>query len=64
MELLVQEHEVGAFAEMMRQDWVATLKREGAAAPLPEDGELRCPACGSASPLVEGACADCGLQLG
>jgi predicted amidophosphoribosyltransferase len=28
-----------------------------------EDGELPCPACGTAAPLVEGACSDCGLQL-
>ncbi len=27
------------------------------------DGELPCPACGTAAPLVDGACSDCGLQL-
>ena len=63
MELLVQEHETGAFAELMHRDWIETLRREGASAPLPQDGELRCPACGSAAPLIDGACPDCGLQL-
>jgi predicted amidophosphoribosyltransferase len=24
---------------------------------------LPCPACGTAAPLIEGACSDCGLQL-
>ncbi len=28
-----------------------------------EEGELPCPACGTAAPLVDGACSDCGLQL-
>jgi len=27
------------------------------------DGELPCPACGTAAPLAEGACTDCGLVL-
>jgi hypothetical protein len=27
------------------------------------DGELPCPACGHVGALVDGACADCGLQL-
>ena len=31
---------------------------------LTEDAEHPpCPACGTAAPLVEGACSDCGLQL-
>jgi len=45
-----------------------SLQREGlmpqqALQPLPEEGELPCPACGTAAPLVAGACSDCGLQL-
>jgi hypothetical protein len=28
-----------------------------------EEGEPPCPACGTAAPLLAGACADCGLQL-
>ena len=35
--------------------------------PMKVEGELvgdpPCPACGTAAPLVEGACSDCGLQL-
>lgn len=39
---------------------------EAVAAPLGEaadEAEPPCPACGTAAPLVEGACSDCGLQL-
>lgn len=28
-----------------------------------DDEEPPCPACGTAAPLVDGACSDCGLQL-
>jgi len=28
-----------------------------------QDGEPPCPACGTAAPLVDGACSDCGLVL-
>ena len=28
-----------------------------------QDGEPPCPACGTAAPLVDGACSDCGLNL-
>jgi hypothetical protein len=34
-----------------------------ASAPASESEEPPCPACGTAAPLVEGACSDCGLQL-
>ncbi len=52
---------------MLRGEWAAMIAREGvapvrAAATL-EGDELPCPACGTAAPLVDGACADCGLQL-
>ena len=45
------------------------LAREGlspvAPAVVDEDAEHPpCPACGTAAPLVEGACSDCGLVLG
>jgi predicted amidophosphoribosyltransferase len=45
-------------AEIVRGDWKALA--DGAEVDLSGDA---CPACGSALPLVEGACADCGLQL-
>ena len=52
----------------MRSDWRDDLAREGLApvevAAAAADAEhLPCPACGTAAPLVEGACSDCGLQL-
>ena len=37
------------------------MKVEGAV--LDPAAEPPCPACGTAAPLVEGACSDCGLQL-
>lgn len=52
---------------MLRGEWAAMLAREGNAAPvcaMPADtDEPPCPACGTAAPLVRGACSDCGLQL-
>jgi predicted amidophosphoribosyltransferase len=51
----------------MRSDWQDGLAREGLAPveiTVSADAEhLPCPACGTAAPLVEGACSDCGLQL-
>lgn len=35
----------------------------GGAAPALDSEEPPCPACGTAAPLVEGACSDCGLVL-
>lgn len=46
----------------MHGDWRQMLEREGTAAAINLDGDA-CPACGCTQPLVEGACADCGLQL-
>jgi hypothetical protein len=47
---------------VMREGTVAAAAAQ-AAAPGDTD-ELPCPACGTAAPLVDGACSDCGLQLG
>jgi hypothetical protein len=46
-------------------DWRAQLEREDLpAVPLDLSGdEPPCPACGTAAPLVDGACSDCGLRL-
>jgi hypothetical protein len=47
----------------------ADLEREGVAAAAPmgveagEGEEPPCPACGTAAPLVDGCCSDCGLQV-
>lgn len=52
---------------MIRGEWRAALEREGNApveVAMFADGEhLPCPACGTAAPLVDGCCSDCGLQL-
>jgi hypothetical protein len=45
----------------LRGDWRDMLAREGAGE-IDLSGDA-CPACGCTMALVEGACADCGLQL-
>ena len=55
--------------DLLRAGWRDALEREGLApvvmaAPADGSDELPCPACGTAAPLVEGACSDCGLMLG
>lgn len=71
-QVLVRPEDGPRVAALLQQRWVDTLEREGLVAggapasrfPAPsEDGEPPCPACGTAAPLVAGACADCGLQL-
>jgi hypothetical protein len=54
----------------MRREWSELVEREGTAAAevplgveLETEGDMPCPACGTAAPLVGGACSDCGLQL-
>ena len=72
MELLVQEQDVPQYAKMMRDDWMKSVHQEGTidtdltAKPAAHDpdGEPPCPACGTAAPLVDGCCIDCGLHLG
>jgi hypothetical protein len=65
--LLVEEDDVSRVAQVIRSEWNAALEREGVAqvmVAIPADAEhLPCPACGTAAPLVEGCCSDCGLQL-
>lgn len=67
-QVLVREEDVPRVGVLLRQRWHDSLEREGIASTsvlqaVPEEGELPCPACGTAAPLVEGACGDCGLQL-
>lgn len=70
MDLLVQEDDVPKYAQMMRDSWMELVENEGtagapqpSAAPADPDGEPPCPACGTAAPLVDGCCSDCGLSL-
>ena len=63
----VVRHDLPRIAELLRDDWRDGLAREGlapVAVTADADAEhVPCPACGTAAPLVEGACSDCGLQL-
>ncbi|PTL81426.1 hypothetical protein [Vitiosangium sp. GDMCC 1.1324] len=68
-QVLVRSEDAPRVAKLLQQRWLDSLQREGVIPEgrgpreVPEDGELPCPACGTAAPLVEGACSDCGLQL-
>nr|AYM53961.1 hypothetical protein [Pyxidicoccus sp.] len=71
-QVLVRPEDGPRVAAILQQRWADSLEREGLlpqgatpqAASVPtEEGEPPCPACGTAAPLVAGACADCGLQL-
>lgn len=64
----MQESDVPTFAQMMQRDWLDMVAREGTVGearfvPVGENEEPPCPACGTAAPLVDGACSDCGLHL-
>ncbi len=53
---------------LVNREWIDMVQQEGTVqamgpATVSENGELPCPACGTAEPLVEGACSDCGLVL-
>jgi hypothetical protein len=66
--LLVREPDVKTVVNIMNSDWNELLDREGETnspgiGHEVEEGEPPCPCCGTAAPLVKGACSDCGLQL-
>jgi len=72
MQLMVARADIPEVARLVHTRWAGLLEREGieiealapgAAAPEGEGEDPPCPACGTAAPLVEGACSDCGLQL-
>jgi hypothetical protein len=77
MQLLVAPDDVPRVAVLLRDRWNSMLAREGVgsedgeelnaglavASANSESEHPACPACGTAAPLVEGACSDCGLQL-
>jgi hypothetical protein len=70
--LLVREDDAPRVAEILRGEWMGMVQAEGTvealsvgpARELGDDEEPPCPACGTAAPLVDGACSDCGLMLG
>jgi hypothetical protein len=73
LQVLVREVDVPRLGQLLHQDWLEAVEKEGTlgggpalAAPsaeAAEGAELACPACGFVGALVEGACGDCGLQL-
>jgi hypothetical protein len=66
--LLVREPDLPRVSALLQSQWRAQIEREGTGSGLfgveaKEGEEPPCPACGTAAPLVEGACSECGLQL-
>lgn len=65
----MREEDVPRVGALLRREWAEVLEREGVApagsigVEAGEGEEPPCPACGTAAPLVEGACSECGLQL-
>ena len=72
-QVLVRRDDVARVRTLVQGDWLEAAAREGTIAPewlaqqraavVGPDGYPPCPACGTAAPLVDGACSDCGLQL-
>lgn len=67
--LHARAQDVPRVARLVQDRWREMALREGTvgdehpAVASPDANETPCPACGTAAPLVAGACADCGLQL-
>ena len=68
--ILARAEDAPRIAAIQQQRWsalVATVDGELKGADVGievADGEPPCPACGTVGELVDGACAECGLQLG
>ena len=77
--VLAREEDAPRIAQVMQQRWRDDALKDGAGARVAANGvkaameafdesnpdaEPPCPACGHAAALVDGACAECGLQLG
>ena len=73
LDLLARAPDAPRIAHLLQERWRALALQEGtadddhpalAATTAPEEAaEPPCPACGTAAPLVDNACSDCGLQL-
>ena len=64
--LLVREQDKVWLRELLDDQWNQMVQREGHGSEpqvLEEGAEPPCPACGTAAPLVEHCCSDCGLRL-
>jgi hypothetical protein len=67
-QVFVRPEDTPRVTGLLQQSWLESLEREGLTLPTlsahrSESEEPPCPACGTAAPLVNGACSDCGLQL-
>ena len=67
LEICARQDDVPKIMSLMRERWHALLEQEGTLDGLEEGcavgDEPPCPACGTAAPLKEGACGECGLVL-
>jgi hypothetical protein len=68
LQLLARAEDLPRVRDLLHDRWRELALREGTvdedAPAVPTLGdEPPCPACGTAAPLVGGACVDCGLQL-
>jgi hypothetical protein len=71
LQVLVRTEDTQKVVQLLRDQWLNQVEQEGMTLPsfappaegVEAEGEPPCPACGTAAPLVEGACSDCGLQL-
>ena len=71
LELRARPEDLPRVTRLLQNRWRELLLREGTipaddpllAVPDGDGGDPPCPACGTAAPLVSGACSDCGLQL-
>jgi hypothetical protein len=71
LDLRARPEDLPRVANLLHERWRQMMLREGTvspddpmvAAPDGDAGDPPCPACGTAAPLVSGACSDCGLQL-
>lgn len=67
IDLCVRPDDLPKVMAMMHERWQNLLDQEGTLAddtnPAADAEEAPCPACGTAAPLVDGACKECGLQL-
>ena len=69
LQLLARPEDAPRIARLVQERWrqmaivEGTVSADHPAVAPPTDEEAPCPACGTAAPLVSGACSDCGLQL-
>jgi hypothetical protein len=67
IDLCVRPDDLPKVMALMHERWQSLLDQEGTLPDYASEGaeseEPPCPACGTAAPLVDGACKECGLQL-